>query len=549
MADAFMLRGNRLLAAVISGVFIAGMLVVAPLASAPAAADDGVVEVTSDPAISGPAVVGAVLSLDSSSLTPWQGTPAYQWLRGGLEIAGATAVSYEVGPADVGAVITVRVTGHAMSPEGSELSLVSTPTAPVAAGAIDAGAASISGSAKVGQTVTIAPGIWSPGASALSYEWLRDGAVIAAATGATYVLAAADLGKRISARVTGAHPGYNTRIVTTVSTAAVVAGSLTTATPTLSGTLAVGSTLTTKTGSWSTGVAFRYQWFRNGIKISGATAVSYKLTSADAGKQISATVTGTKAGFTTVTKASARSVKVLTATTPKIIGTAKVGATLSANKGTWTKGAAFSYQWLRNGAKISGAKGATYRLTSADAGKKITLALTGRLAGHATASKTSVATAGVARATLTAPAPKISGTTKVSSKLTAKAGTWTSGTTLKYQWYRNGAAISGATSSSYTLRPTDAYARITVKVTGAKSGYVTAVKSSSSTAAVTGKVYATCAQLNRDYPDGIRKSNVTVDRKAGKPKPFVGKPFPSTSLYNLQSPRRDADRDGIMCER
>ncbi|WP_194420616.1 excalibur calcium-binding domain-containing protein [Microbacterium abyssi] len=457
MANAFIVRSNRLLAGVIGGILVAGMLVVTSTPDTPASADDGVVDVTG-PTVSGSAIVGAVLTLDPSSLTLWD-APAYQWLRAGSEIAGATAVSYEIGPADVGALISVRVTGRAVDDIGAELVLVSAPTAPVAV------------------------------------------------------------------------------------------GSLTSTTPTLSGTFAVGSTLTAKPGGWSAGVSFRYQWLRNGAKISAATAASYRLTSADSGKQISVTITGTKNGYTAVTKTSARSAKVLTVTTPKITGTAKVGATLSANKGTWSKGTAFSYQWLRNGTSITGAKGAAYKLTAADAGNKITLALTGRLSGYATVSKTSSATSAVARGTLTASAPKISGTTRVASKLTAKAGTWTSGATLKYQWYRNGAAIAGATSSSYTVRPTDAYARITVKVTGAKAGYVTAAKSSSATAAVQGKVYANCAQLNKDYPDGIRKSNVTVDRKAGKPKPLVGKPYPSTSLYNLQSSRRDADRDGIMCER
>mgnify|MGYP003704356425 CR=1 FL=1 len=47
--------------------------------------------------------------------------------------------------------------------------------------------------------------------------------------------------------------------------------------------------------------------------------------------------------------------------------------------------------------------------------------------------------------------PKISGTAKVGSTLTAKPGTWTSKTTFSYQWYANGKAISKATKVTYKI--------------------------------------------------------------------------------------------------
>lgn len=76
------------------------------------------------------------------------------------------------------------------------------------------------------------------------------------------------------------------------------------------------------------------------------------------------------------------------------------------------------------------------------------------------------------------PTPKISGTAKVGSKLTAKPGTWTPAAKFTYQWLRDGKSISKATKSTYTLAKADAGKKISVKVTGARSGYVTESKTS-----------------------------------------------------------------------
>lgn len=78
-----------------------------------------------------------------------------------------------------------------------------------------------------------------------------------------------------------------------------------------------------------------------------------------------------------------------------------------------------------------------------------------------------------------APTPKFSGTTKVDKTLSAKAGTWKPAkVTLKYQWLRNGKPIKGATKAKYKLVRADKGKRISVKVTGSKSGYSALSKTS-----------------------------------------------------------------------
>ena len=52
----------------------------------------------------------------------------------------------------------------------------------------------------------------------------------------------------------------------------------------------------------------------------------------------------------------------------------------------------------------------------------------------------------------TTSTPTVSGTAKVGSTLTAKAGTWAPApVTLAYQWYRGSVRIAGATKSTYTV--------------------------------------------------------------------------------------------------
>lgn len=75
--------------------------------------------------------------------------------------------------------------------------------------------------------------------------------------------------------------------------------------------------------------------------------------------------------------------------------------------------------------------------------------------------------------------PTISGNAKKSgATLTVKPGAWTEGVEFTYQWYRNGAAISGATGAKYKLKKTDRCKQISVKVSGTKDGYRKATRTS-----------------------------------------------------------------------
>jgi hypothetical protein len=91
-----------------------------------------------------------------------------------------------------------------------------------------------------------------------------------------------------------------------------------------------------------------------------------------------------------------------------VAGTPRVGTLLTARvpvirEPALSRGpgdaATLTYQWLRDGRAIARATARTYRLTAADAGRRIAVRITGRATGYEPAVVTSAATTRVAKAT------------------------------------------------------------------------------------------------------------------------------------------------------
>lgn len=121
--------------------------------------------------------------------------------------------------------------------------------------------------------------------------------------------------------------------------------------------------------------------------------------------------------------------------------------------------------WYRNGEAIEGASGKTYTLTANDVESYITVAVYSK-------DYKGIVTYGTTQAVSNKPilsgSVAISGSAKVGSKLTATASL-NQYDNLKYQWYKNASAISGATSSSYTLTTNDIGADIYCIVTSSNA--------------------------------------------------------------------------------
>lgn len=115
-------------------------------------------------------------------------------------ISGTETPYRKTPPTNYGSVAEVAATGT--PPTGAGVSQAS--VVPVAT-PVNTVLPTISGTTTVGQTLTCGNGTWVPAAASYTFQWFRDDVAIATATANTRVLAAGDLGKRMTCRVTGLH--------------------------------------------------------------------------------------------------------------------------------------------------------------------------------------------------------------------------------------------------------------------------------------------------------------------------------------------------------
>jgi hypothetical protein len=166
--------------------------------------------------------------------------------------------------------------------------------------------------------------------------------------------------------------------------------------PPISGIRQDGHTLSAKNGTWSSvdAIIYTYQWRRcsstgtSCVNVSGASAQTYHLTSADVGHQVSVTVTATNAEGSNAASATpvgpvAAPAPPTNTTLPRIGGTVQAGHTLTASVGGWTSpdALALTYQWKTCSATGTGCTNLpvttkTYKLTSTDVGHDITVVVT-----------------------------------------------------------------------------------------------------------------------------------------------------------------------------
>jgi hypothetical protein len=200
----------------------------------------------------------------------------------------------------------------------------------------------------------------------LTYQWFKDGSAIAGATTTTYTIASA----------TAASAGNYTLVATNwlgsttsaVAALTVISPVSITTQPTAQSVIA-GNTATfsvVATGS----APLTYQWSKDGVAISGATAASYALAATTAANAGSYTVLITNS-VGSVTSAPATLTVNPAGVAPSITTQPTSQSVTAGNSVTFTivttGTAPLTYQWSKNGMAISGATSATLSFSAAAA--------------------------------------------------------------------------------------------------------------------------------------------------------------------------------------
>ncbi|MRK00606.1 hypothetical protein GEV27_03640 [Aeromicrobium sp. S22] len=330
---------------------------------------------TSRPSVSGTPQVGSRLTASPGAWSRPSLTYAYQWLVDGAEVAGATASSFAPRASDIGRTVSVRVTAGRAG--YTSASAVGAATTAVVRGVLTVRTRpSVSGTPRVGATLTAAPGSWSSPATA-SFRWYAGDQAVAGATGRTFTPTHRERGQKIRVRVTGTQDGFTSVASSSPSAGVVATGRITvSAAPRIAGTARLGTVLTVQPGSHApANASARYQWLRDGKVLSGATGRSRRVTTNDLGHRLSAKVTFKATGYAATTVTTGRSAK------------AKATSTLKATPATTKRGqVTFSVRVTATGVSAPGGTvtvhyGSSRTRTVKVTKGKATITLTGQAAG------------------------------------------------------------------------------------------------------------------------------------------------------------------------
>lgn len=366
---------------------------------------------------------------------------AYQWKKGGADLAGATGASFTTAAtalADNGSSFTVAVT-NGVGTLTSNPAILTVEAAPVFT------SSPVGGTVLAGVPITFTA--TATGNPAPTYQWYKDAVALAGKTSASLTLASPVLADAGSYTVKAS----NSRGTATSGAALLVVNQgPVIATQPANQTVLVGNPATFTVVV--TGVpAVTYQWSRNGVAVAGATSATYTTPAtvvADNGASYTVAVSNSIGSLTS-------NAAILTVETVPAFTTSPVGGTVLAGVPiTFTADAtgnpAPTYQWYKDAVALTGKTSASLTLASptlADAGSYTVKATNSR--GTVTSSA-AVLVVNQAPVIVTQPANQ--------SVFAGNPATFTVVATgfpaVTYQWRKDGVAIGGATSASYTLSPT-----------------------------------------------------------------------------------------------
>jgi len=399
-----------------------------------------------------PAAAGSGTTLTISGAA--SGTTAADG-SGAYSFSGLPNGSYSITPSNL---------GYTFSPTSQNISVTSANVAGVNFSASTINAAPSITTQPASQVVTAGqPATFSvaaTGTGPLSYQWQKNGVNISGATSSSYTTAAtttSQSGTKYDVVVSNSAGSVTSASATLTVNAAAVAPTITT--QPANETITAGQTATFTVVASGT-APLSYQWQQNGVNISGATASSYTTpatTTSQSGTTFDVVVSNsagsvTSAAATLTVNAAAVAPTITTQPANETVVAGQTATFTAVANGTGP----LSYQWLKNGANISGATSSSYTTpatTTSQSGTTFDVVVTNS-AGSVTSTQATmtVNAAAVAPTITTQPANQT-----VTAGQTATFTVVASGTApLSYQWQKNGANIAGATSSTYTTPATTA---------------------------------------------------------------------------------------------
>lgn len=241
---------------------------------------------------------------------------------------------------------------------------------------------------------------------------------------------------------------------------------------------------------------YTYQWYVNGTAVDGATSSTYIKNDLSNTATYSVYCEVTNKRGTVTSRVATLNVTqyytpVLNTSYPKNVTTtvmkgSTTSATFTVNISQAGNPTSYTYQWYKDGTAVSGATSSSYTISniSSTVTNTIYCVVTNK-AGSVTSRSATLKVTQIYTPVLSSSYPK-DATAEVGASFTSKVSISTAGSpsTYTYQWYKNGTAVSGATSSSYSFTPSGVGAiTLYCKVTNS-AGTVT-----SRTATITPRLY------------------------------------------------------------
>ncbi len=303
-------------------------------------------------------------------------------------------------------------------------------------------APTIQGTAKVGATVKTAGAKWDGKPTTIGRQWYADGVAIPGANKASFTVAPAQVGKKLTATITASRDGFTPATASAPATKAVEKGEFAPIDePVLNGAPELDETLELTTNAWTPSPnKVNVKWFADGKRITdptgaNVTGTKLTLTEAQVDARIHVRVVVNGPGYVKAAKDTAATEPVVAGATElsaptKVTGKPRVGDTLTATPGKVSPtDATTTITWLRDGKQVG--TGPTYVVQGADLGRVLRVQTTATLKSHRPAtSLTDVAKAAFTKPVLTAEPVGKKGAAVVHVKGSAPGVSGLSGTVM-----------------------------------------------------------------------------------------------------------------------